>query len=355
MDKFVCVRIVQANALDLTQFQFDFDQTFAVFFLNADKTIYGRYGTRSNHDDSTQDISLEGLRKAMEGALSLHRDFSRVKPALAAKKLPLMKQKQPEEFAALAKYKPEINYQEKTAQSCMHCHQVRDAEIREFRAKREAVPDEVLFAYPKPDVLGLKLNVQEAATVEVVAAGSAASQAGFQAGDKIASLAGQPILSIADVQWVLHTAKVPTAEKPTRIPAQVHRGEKTESLSLILQPGWRKTANLSWRTSAWDLRRMGFGGMFLGELSAEERAKAGLKEGDLGLLAKHVGEYGEHAVALRAGVRKGDILISFDGIEQATSESALLAHAVQVRQPGETVAIKVLRGGKVLEFKIALQ
>ena len=355
MDKFVCVRIVQANALDLAQFQFDFDQTFAVFFLNADKTIYGRYGTRSSHDDTTHDISLEGLRKAMEGALALHRDFSRFKPSLAAKKLPLMKQKQPEEFAALAKYKPEINYQEKTAQSCMHCHQVRDAEIRELREKQEAISDEVLFAYPKPDVLGLKLDVKETAVALEVAAHSAAAKAGLQDGDKIVSLAGQPIISIADVQWVLHTAKAPTADKPIKIPVELLRGGEPKSLTLTLEPGWRKAGNLSWRTSAWDLRRMGLGGMFLGDLTAEERAKAGLRADQLGLLAKHVGEYGEHAVALRAGVKKGDIIISFDGIEKATSESALLAHSVQTRKRGETVMVKVLRDGKEMEFKIALQ
>ena len=53
MDEFVCVRLVQANALDLTLFQFDYDLTFAVFFMNTDRTIYGRYGTRSERKDAT--------------------------------------------------------------------------------------------------------------------------------------------------------------------------------------------------------------------------------------------------------------------------------------------------------------
>ena len=48
MDQFVCVRLVQANTIDLTRFQFDFDLTFAAFFLNADLTIYGRFGSRSD-------------------------------------------------------------------------------------------------------------------------------------------------------------------------------------------------------------------------------------------------------------------------------------------------------------------
>ena len=42
LDQYVCVRIVQANTLDLTHFQDDFDQSFAVFLVNPDLTVYGR-------------------------------------------------------------------------------------------------------------------------------------------------------------------------------------------------------------------------------------------------------------------------------------------------------------------------
>ncbi len=48
LDKFVCVRIISTNGLDLSLFQYDTDQSFAVFMLNADGTIYGRFGTRSH-------------------------------------------------------------------------------------------------------------------------------------------------------------------------------------------------------------------------------------------------------------------------------------------------------------------
>ena len=69
LDKFICVRIVQANTMDLSHFQFDYDLSFAVFFLNTDLTIYGRFGTRSNRLES-DDISLAGLRAAMAEALA---------------------------------------------------------------------------------------------------------------------------------------------------------------------------------------------------------------------------------------------------------------------------------------------
>ena len=58
--------------LDLTLFQFDFDLSFSMFFMNADKTIYGRYGTRSSLENAESHMSLEGLVDALEGALLLH-------------------------------------------------------------------------------------------------------------------------------------------------------------------------------------------------------------------------------------------------------------------------------------------
>src|SRR5262249_13690977 len=51
LDRFVCVRIVQANAMDLDHFRFDFDLSFAVLFVEADLTIYGRFGTRSDRPE----------------------------------------------------------------------------------------------------------------------------------------------------------------------------------------------------------------------------------------------------------------------------------------------------------------
>ena len=68
MDQFVRVRQISTNGLDLSLFQYDYDQSFAVFLLNADRTIYGRFGTRSHHTLWSEDVSIEGLAKAMQGA-----------------------------------------------------------------------------------------------------------------------------------------------------------------------------------------------------------------------------------------------------------------------------------------------
>src|SRR5206468_3298475 len=199
LDEFVCVRIVQANTIDLTRFQHDFDQSFAAYLMNPDLTIYGRFGTRSGRPEH-EDISLEGLRKAMEAALRMHRDYGAVRPSLAGKQVRQDRYKTPRDYPSLSgKYGEAIDYQGKTAKSCMHCHQVREAERLVYRTAGEPIPDEVLFSYPDPAVLGLKMDPKETAKVEKVTAASIAGKAGLKVGDEIVTLAGQPLLSIADL------------------------------------------------------------------------------------------------------------------------------------------------------------
>src|SRR5256885_16927291 len=114
MAKFVCVRLVQANDLDLTLFQFDYDLTFAAFFMNADRTIYGRYGSRSEQKNADKDISLEGFRKALVAALKLHEGYPANKAALHGKQPTPTRYKVPEEFSTLAaKYTSALDYEGK--------------------------------------------------------------------------------------------------------------------------------------------------------------------------------------------------------------------------------------------------
>ena len=241
MDKFVCVRLIQANALDLTLFQFDYDLTFVALFMNADRTIYGRFGSRSDRKDAARDISMEGFGKAMAAALDLHKHYPANKASLQAKQPRPARFKAPEEFPSLAgKYKPALDYEGKVVQSCLHCHQLRDAERRLFRVERKPIPDEVLYPYPMPEAVGLSLDPKEKAHVKSVAAGSAAEKAGFKAGDEILTLQGQPIISIADVQWVLHNAG-----EPATLTAQVLRRRKKLDLMVELAEDWRRHSDIA--------------------------------------------------------------------------------------------------------------
>jgi hypothetical protein len=349
LEKFTRVRVVSTNGLDLSTFQYDTDQSFAVFFLNADGTVYGRFGTRSHRTNWVGDVSKEGLAAALQGALDLHANYPKNKERLAGKRGPAPLYPVPEKFPALSKYKPEIDYKGDVVRSCIHCHQIGDAVREEYRKKKEPIPAEVLFPYPHPKSQGLTLDPKKKATVLEVAKDSAAAKAGFKAGDEIATLGGQPLLSMADVQWVLHTTP-PTGGK---VKAEVVRDGKPVALTLELADGWRRADDISWRASSWGLRRMASGGLLLEAIDGDR--PAGVPKTGMALKVKHVGEYGAHAAAKNAGFKKDDVIVAFDGKTDLLRESDLLAHGVTARKPGDKVAVKVVRGGKEVELMLPMQ
>lgn len=350
MDRFVCVRIIQANGMDLSQFQFDYDLTFAAFFMNADKTLYGRFGTRSDKK-AMRDISMEGLGAALAGALELHRFYPANKASLLGKKGPPSAIDVPERFPSLKeKYKATLDYAGDVMPSCIHCHQVREAGRKMIRGAGKPFADDVLYPYPMPDLLGLSLDPTAKARVKRVAPDSPAQADGFRAGDEIVSLAGQPMISIADVQWVLHRA-----EAPVKIAAKVRRNAKTLSLTLTLAEGWRRKGDISWRTTTWDLRRMALGGLRLDDISDEERRRSDLTHDSMALRVRHVGQFGPHAAAKRAGVRKGDMIVAFDGRTDRMSETDLLAHVLEGRKPGDRINVTLLRHGERIKLELPVQ
>jgi S1-C subfamily serine protease len=352
LDKFVCVRQVSTNGLDLKLFQFDTDQSFAVFMLNADGTIYGRFGTRSHRTDWLEDVSLPGMAQALQGALDLHKDYPDNKQALAGKRGEPLEVNSPELYPSLkGKYESTINYQGDVVKSCIHCHQIGDAQREIYRNAAKPIPEKLLFPYPHPKSLGLIFDPESKATLKQVVSGSVAAEAGLRTGDEIQSLKGQPILSIADVQWVLHNSNPSGAS----VPVEVKRNGRALDLKLALKDGWRRADDISWRVSAWGLRRMSAGGMKLEPLPAEDRARLKILEDNMALLVKSVGQYGPHAAAKNAGVRQGDVIIGFDGRDDLMTDSDLLAYGVTQRKPGDQVSLTLLRGGKKQTLKIPMQ
>jgi hypothetical protein len=101
LDRFVCVRLINANDLDLARFQFDYDLSFSTLFFNADGTVYGRYGSWK-HQKNSQESATEGLKKAMVAALDLHKGYPANKAALAGKQPGEMPFKTPVEIPQLA-------------------------------------------------------------------------------------------------------------------------------------------------------------------------------------------------------------------------------------------------------------
>lgn len=352
LEQFICVRIVSTNGLDLSLFQFDTDQSFAVFFMNSDKTIYGRFGTRSHRTEWVGDVSLKGFAEALEGALALHAGYPKNKSVLAAKTGPKPKYARPELFPSMKeKFTSKLNYEGDVVKSCIHCHQIGDAVRDELRLKGDAFPDTVLNPYPHPKVLGLIFDPQERATLKDVTADSHAAKAGLKTGDQITSLNGQPLLSIADAQWVLHHLPSEGAS----LNAEITRGGATQKLTLELPDGWKQLDDTSWRVSTWGMRRMVLGGLVLKPVSEEERGRNGIPETGTALRVNHVGQWGAHAAAKNAGFQKDDVLISFDGQSTFLTEAELIRHGVTARNTGDQVPVVVLRGSKKMELKLPMQ
>ena len=350
LDQFVCVRVINANTIDLTKFQFDYDLSFSTLIFNADGTLYGRYGSWTHQADPEARETI-GYRRALEAALALHKDYPRNRDALAGKQGGPVPYRTPVDFPALAtRYGRELNWGGNVVQSCVHCHQVGEAFRAAYRDKGEPVPLEQIYPMPAPETIGLTLAPDAVARVTAVAPGSVGEKAGVRTGDEIVSLAGQPLISIADVAWVLHRAP----ESGT-LAAMVKRGGAQQKLNVALPAGWRTKTDISRRVGTWPMRAMAFGGMSLVDLDDAARKERGIAKDVVALHVKGVGQYGKHAAAKNAGFQKDDLIVAIDGVGSRVTEAELIGKLLRTRQAGETIDVTVLRGGEKVALKLPMQ
>ena len=358
LDQFVCVRVINANALDLSMFQFDYDLSFSTLFFNGDGTIYGRYGSWTHQHDPLNKTTA-GFRAALDGALAIHKGYPANKRSLAGKQGGPIPFKTPVEIPGLAgKYKTTLDWEGKVVQSCVHCHMVGDAIRTSYREQGKMIPEEWVYPFPKPETIGITLAPDHAARVESVAAGSNAAGGGppLQVGDDLVSFRGQPIISPADVSWALHsltdTRRFPDAGKFRLV---VNRGGEEIDVWLNLPAGWRETANISERVGTWGMRGMALGGLVLEELTEGERIAFGIAKNHMALRARFVGQNGKHAAAKNAGWLKDDVITELDGSTARITEGMAIGRLLRAHKPGEKVKATVLRAGKSIELPLPIQ
>lgn len=352
LDKFECVRITQANGLDLRQFQFDWDQSFHVIFMDADRQILARFGTRSQRPED-DDMTIAGFQATMKGVLDLaaSSDRDNIRKITSGKK----PQDTPDYFrpelmpTLLGTYTSTLAKSGNIARSCIHCHQIRDAERNLTRSDGEPFDQKNLFPYPLPDTIGIRLSPDFQARVLAVEPGSLADKAGVKKGDDVSRLNGQAMLSPADFQWVLHNASDGDV-----LEVQILRESKPVALKITLARGWREKSDLSWRPTSWNLRRMATGGLRLENMTTDEEKMAGIEPGKMALRVKHVGQFGEHATAKKAGFQVNDVLVSVDGRDDILRETDLFAYGVS-KPKGQKMAVQVLRNGKKVSLQLPLQ
>jgi serine protease Do len=350
LDQFVCLRVINANALDLARFQFDYDLSLTAMIFHADGTVLGRFGSWQ-HQKNKDDRATDGFRAALNAALALHKSYPAIKASLSGKQGAPIAFKSPVEIPSLSgKYTRDLNWQGKVVQSCVHCHMIGDALRTVAREQKKPMPDELIWPFPAPETIGLTLSQEHAARVTAVAAGSPADQGGLKPGDDIAALDGQPLISSADLSWVLHRA--PATGKLT---AAVKRGGIAATLPLALPAGWRSQSDISRRVGTWDMRGMATGGLVLEDVPDVERGTLNVKDDQLALRVKHVGQYGTHAAAKHAGWQQNDVLVEINGLTNRMSEGALIGHLLQKHQAGEKLKATVLRGGKRVNLTLPMQ
>ena len=345
------MRLVKANDLDLTQFQFDYDLTFAVLFMNADHTIYARYGTRSSIEDAEKHMSTQGLAATMRGVLDIHKNDGNDPPDLSGKQALESKFKTPNDFPSLAgQFKSELDYDGAVTKSCLHCHQIPDAQRKIYRDAGKPIPDRLLFPHPLPRAIGLVLDPDTKATISKVVPGSAAAQAGLKPGDSIVTINGQPILSTADIQWVLHNAPGSGS-----LDVKTLRGGGTFDRSIQLKKNWRFNSDISWRVTSWPLRRMGTGGIVFKPATHRQRRANGIPDGRMALRVNSLGKHGPHGAAKRAGVRGGDIMIRYDGNDEDWTPSQLLGYIGKSTRTGQQIRVALMRNGQQLNLSLPVQ
>jgi membrane-associated protease RseP (regulator of RpoE activity) len=317
-DQFICVRLLKISGADLHLFDFDYDLTWAAFFLSAHQHIYGRYGGRDARSAEGR-LSLAGLKYAMRAALAAHRRAPFASPASATGK-PLLVEDYP---AAKQLRKGE----------CIHCHQV--YEFR--RAAQKGAGQwwrEGIWVYPLPENIGLDLEVDQGNRLRAVVSDSPAGRAGLKPGDVLCTVNGLPVASFADVQYALH-----------RAPASGHisiawqSGDKRKTATLDLPEGWRKT-NLTWRPSLLDI--LPSLTVFGEDLSTEEKRALGLSAKRLAFRQQEP----VHRLAQAAGVRAGDVIIGIDGQALEMTMLEFLAHVRKNYLVGDRITINIIRADK---------
>jgi serine protease Do len=307
---------------DLNLFEFDYDLTFMVFFLNAEEKVYARYGGRDRESPDARQ-SLDGLRYTMKSVLEMH---ERAEKAFAPKS------------QETAKY---VRESAGFRRGCLHCHQVK--EILNGQVQRtNPWSRDLVWRYPLPENLGFLLEVDRGNVVKEVNHNSPASAAGLRGGDVVQRLNGVPIHSFGDAQFALDRAP-----KAGSIEIAWRRGDQVLEEKLSLPEGWRKS-DISWRPS---MQRLVAKARLYGlDLTPEEKKTLGLSAEQLAFRQKE----GVPAQAQAAGIRPGDIILGVDDKQLDGDVIDFLRYVQGNYLVGDQVTINLLRDGQRMKLPMTL-
>ncbi len=312
------------KGVNLGTFQFDYDQTWAAFFMNADGTIYGRYGTRAgDKEHATSHISLASFKRSIQRALELHRGYPANKAQLQGKLGRPVQYRFAEQIPVAA-----ANGEHR---HCIHCHNVTE-DLRQTKYQQKKLAASDIWVYPLPENVGLTMEVDDCLRVKSVKPQSAAAKAGIRPDDELVAMDGQRLISQADIQWVLEGAP-----GEARISVTLLRDGQPLEKTIVLGGDWKQT-DLAWRESSWALRP----GLWTIPLSPAEKREKGIPADSLGLVVKWVPPGA--TLAKQAGLADGDVIVAVDGKTALMNEGQFIAYVRLVHPPGDKVTLTLLRG-----------
>ncbi len=311
--------------VDIGLFRFDWDNTFHMFFLNAQSYIYARYGERKDGDGDKIN-SLAGIKNALRRVLDVHKKEANKAP-------PPWKPLETQDLVSFKKDPRRPN-------GCLHCHHAGYFVRKEEFTTGKLTKDQI-WGFPMPENVGITLEIDENNLVRE--ARDPAAKAGVQAGDRVISIDGQRVLTPADFVWALNVFRGGTLK------IVVDREGKQHTFTMPLKgDDWRKT-DVSWRDSWWGSGpNPGFSG---DDLDSAERKKYGLNDASIAVRVTDVKANGSAARVMQPN----DIIINFDGKATDMEAIELQMHVRLTRRAGDTVQCVVLRGNQKLPIAIKLK
>ena len=326
--------------VDLAQFQFDYDLTWAAMFMNADGTVYGRFGTRSI-EGAMAHISVDALKNAMSRALDLHAGYPANVALFADKRGPDPRWRRALDIPALKRRFGERSEEQTERKGCIHCHNVHDG-WNETAQRAGTFDTDTMWKYPLPNNVGMAIDVDYGNIVEDVVEGSFAATAGIETGDVVMSMNGQPIISQADMQWVLHHT-----EPQSEVEVVVRRDGETTTKTLSVSGEWKRS-NVVWRASFTSIRPHLW--VRSPELSAEEKAELGLAEDALALKVSKIWAN----AARRAGLRVDDVIVDAGGHTASMGDGEFKIWLKLNYKDGDSLPTTVLRDGQRVSLVIPI-
>ncbi len=332
-EQFVCVRVQSMNGVNINLFQFERDLTWMAFFMDANDQFYARYGGRED-EHAESHLNKESLQRVMKQVLELQRDRQVQTGRFEPSGKPL---RTPEDIPPMQQM-----IARRKENKCIHCHDVKVAELRHQQSLDRFTRD-MVFTYPTPSSVGIRIDPRQQNRVEAVLPDSAATKAGVLPGDVILSADGQRTLTLADFARVLELTP-----KEAKLPLQIRRGEQTLTTTLELAGNWRRGKDPSWRES---LHVAGPNAGFWGQkLNEEERRRLGVAADTLAVRVTFV--WGDFT--RQAGLRIDDVVIEFDDLRRDMTINQLHAHLNLNRNYSDKIPLVVLRDGKRQELSVQL-